>query len=499
MINISFLNLVSGISSLAKTTVLIIGMFEGSNNLEDCGLLGHNQKRIIDIIKSFQSFNGKFAETFPITLEQDNRIIMIIGLGKSESLNEEKSLKLGGIIYSALEQMKIKDAAILTTSNTYAANIAYGALLRSFRFNKYFVQKKDEHMPKVQNITLLLNNDINEAQNLYNELKIEGESIFLARSFVSEPPNTLYPETYAMKISEELNKVGVKVTILDEEYMKKYGMMALLGVGQGSSKSSKLVVMEWNGKSTNDKPIAFIGKGVTFDTGGISLKPSKGMWDMKYDMAGSASVVGAVRALAARKAKANIIGVIGLVENSIDGNAQRPSDIVVSMSGQTIEVLNTDAEGRLVLADVLWYTQKTFSPKLMIDLATLTGAITVALGNNQYAGIFSNNDLIATQLIDVGNETGEKLWRFPLNEDYDKMINSSIADMQNISTKGYGADSITASQFLQRFVNQVPWAHLDIAGMAWDYEGSEISSKGATGFGVRLLNRFISKYYENNI
>ncbi|QXK91759.1 leucyl aminopeptidase [Neoehrlichia mikurensis] len=496
MVNISFLNLASEISSLVKTTVLVIGMFEGSNQLEDNGLLGNDYEKAISITKNFQFFNGQFAEIFPLTLTENNKVIMIIGLGKREELNENKLLKVGGIIYSTLENMKIKDAAILATNSTFGANVAYGALLRSFKFYKYFSKRKEENTPKVQNITVLLNHNIEETQNLYNKLKTEGESVFLARSFVSEPPNILYPEAYAAKINEELQKVGVNVKILDEEDMKKHGMMALLGVGQGSHKSSKLVVMEWNGGKKDDKPIALVGKGVTFDTGGISLKPSKAMWDMKYDMAGSASVVGAIRALAARKAKVNVVGVVGLVENAIGGNAQRPSDIVVSMSGQTIEVLNTDAEGRLVLADALWYTQEMFSPKLIIDLATLTGAIIVALGNNQYAGIFSNNDLIATQLIDAGNETDEKLWRFPLSEAYDKMINSSVADMQNISTKGYGADSITASQFLQRFVNQVPWAHLDIAGTAWSDEGLEISPKGATGFGVRLLNRFISKYYE---
>ncbi|QLK50717.1 leucyl aminopeptidase [Ehrlichia ruminantium] len=500
MINVSFLGLMSGISVLLKTTVIVVGIFEGSNHLEDNGALeGYNDK-IMEIVNGYQSFDGKFAEVLPIIgLEKDFPVVVVIGLGKSEDFDENKALKVGGVIYSELNRMKIPDASIVINNDSnVSANIGYGALLRSFKFDKYFVEKKDKNSVYLNKLVLFSKSEPQEVTALFNDLKAEGESIFLARSFVSEPPNILYPETYAQMIYEELSKVGVTVEVFDEDYMKANQMMALLGVGQGSAKKSRLVVMKWNGGDESESPIAFVGKGVTFDTGGISLKPSKGMWDMKYDMAGSASVVGIMRTLAARKAKVNAVGVVGLVENSVDGNAQRPSDVVISMSGQTIEVLNTDAEGRLVLADALWYTQEMFTPKLMVDLATLTGAVVVALGNNQYAGLFSNDDAIANQLIVAGNESGEKLWRLPLDEAYDKLIDSSIADMQNISTKGYGADSITAAQFLQRFVNGVPWVHLDIAGMAWDYEGTEICPKGATGFGVRLLNRFVSKYYESH-
>ncbi|WDM85086.1 leucyl aminopeptidase [Ehrlichia sp. JZT12] len=500
MIDISFSSLIPGVSLLLKTTAIIVGIFEGSNHLEDNNALTDRNDQIMKIVQDYKSFDGKFAEVLPIVgLDNEYPVVIVVGLGKAEDFDENKSLKIGGVIYSELDKMKISNASIISNGDSdTVANIAYGAFLRSFKFDKYFVQKKDDNPTHVHKLVFFSKDNIQKTTALFNDLKSEGESIFLARSFVSEPPNILYPETYAQMIYEELSKLDVKVEIFDEDYMKANQMMALLGVGQGSAKKSRLVVMRWNGGNETESPIAFVGKGVTFDTGGISLKPSKGMWDMKYDMAGSASVVGVIRTLAARKAKVNAVGVVGLVENAVGANAQRPSDIVTSMSGQTIEVLNTDAEGRLVLADALWYTQKMFAPKLMVDLATLTGAVVVALGNNQYGGIFSNDDTIANQLILVGNESGEKLWRLPLDDAYDQLINSSVADMQNISTKGYGADSITAAQFLQRFVNKTPWVHLDIAGMAWDNEGNEICPKGATGFGVRLLNRFVLKYYETH-
>jgi leucyl aminopeptidase len=320
--------------------------------------------------------------------------------------------------------------------------------------------------------------------------------VFLARDVVTEPPNVLYPESYAKIIKNELSKEGVSVKILGEKQMHKLGMGALLGVGQGSERESQMVVMEWKGdKSSKEGPIAFVGKGVTFDTGGISLKSSGGMEDMKYDMGGSASVVGVMKALAARKAKVNAVGIVGLVENMPDGLAQRPSDVVVSMSGQTVAVLNTDAEGRLVLADTLWYCQETYKPHTLVNLATLTGAIVVALAN-QHAGIFSNSDTLAEKISNAGKETDEKVWRLPLNEQYDKMIDSEIADMQNISS-GKGAGSITAAQFLKRFVQEgVEWTHIDIAGMAWADKELDTCPKGATGYGVRLLDRLVKNHYE---
>ncbi len=317
----------------------------------------------------------------------------------------------------------------------------------------------------------------------------------MARDLVSEPPNILNPKKYTEEI-KKLKKLGLKIEILDEKKMKKLGMHSLLGVGQGSENESYLVVIRWNGAKSNfGKPLSFVGKGVCFDTGGISLKPARFMEEMKYDMGGSAVVVGLMKCLALRKAKVNAVGVVGLVENMPDGNAQRPGDIVRSYSGKTIEVLNTDAEGRLVLADALTYTEKKYNPKFIIDLATLTGAIIIALGE-EYAGLFSNNTKLSQELYEIGNKINEKVWRLPLHKNYDRLMNSAYADVQNINYAG-GAGSITAAQFLQRFIlKETPWVHLDIAGMAFSKKAASLNSGGATGFGVRLLNDLIKSYYE---
>ena len=314
----------------------------------------------------------------------------------------------------------------------------------------------------------------------------------MARELVNEPPNVLYPVEFARRASQ-LRKLGVNVEILDVKAMTKLGMGALLGVAQGSTHSGRTVIMRWNGGKRGDQPVAFIGKGVCFDTGGISIKGAASMEDMKGDMGGAACVVGLMHALAARKAKVNVVGAIGVVENMPDGNAQRPGDIVTSMSGQTIEIINTDAEGRLVRADVLWYVAKKFKPKFMVDLATLTGAIMVALGT-EYAGLFSNNDELAERLAKVGVETGERVWRMPLGPEYDKLIDSQFADMKNAGVRNGG--SITAAQFLQRFVDGTPWAHLDIAGTAMGAPKSEINQSWGSGYGVRLLDRLVADYYE---
>ncbi len=330
-------------------------------------------------------------------------------------------------------------------------------------------------------------------QNLLRFKALE-EGTFYARDLVSEPGNILHPDEYAKRINS-LKKLGLKIVIYDEKKLKTLGMNSLLGVGQGSIRGSYLVTMEWKGLKNSSKPIAFVGKGVCFDTGGISLKPAKFMEDMTYDMAGSAVVVGLMKNLALRKAKINAVGVVGLVENMPGGNAQRPGDIVKSYSGKTIEILNTDAEGRLVLADALTFTEEKFKPKFMVDLATLTGAIIVSLGS-EYAGLFSNDDNLSKQLVDAGEQVEEKVWRMPLHKNYDKLINSKNADMQNINYVG-GAGSTTAAQFLQRFIlKKTPWAHLDIAGMAFSKYGGALNSGGATGFGVRLLNKLIEENYE---
>jgi len=364
----------------------------------------------------------------------------------------------------------------------------HGIKLKSYIFEKY----KSKKSKKKINISVVGKNIPSKADQL--KFKAIEEGTFFARDLVSEPGNILHPDEYAKRLNS-LKKIGLKINIYDEKKLKKLGMYTLLGVGQGSIRGSYLVTMEWKGLKNNSKPLAFVGKGVCFDTGGISLKPAKFMEDMTYDMAGSATVVGLMKSLAIRKAKVNAIGVVGLVENMPGGNAQRPGDIVKSYSGKTVEILNTDAEGRLVLADALTYTEEKYKPKFIIDLATLTGAIIVSLGS-EYAGLFSNDDKLSNRLVDVGEKTEEKVWRMPLNKNYDKLIDSKNADMQNINYVG-GAGSTTAAQFLQRFIlNKTPWAHLDIAGMAFSKYGGALNSGGATGYGVRLLNKLIEEYYE---
>ena len=365
----------------------------------------------------------------------------------------------------------------------------HGLKLKSYEFTKYKTKKKIN----IISINVMGRKSLPSPQTQLKFKALE-KGTFFARDLVSEPGNILHPDEYAKRING-LKKDGLKINIFDEKKMKKLGMHSLLGVGMGSIRGSYLVTMEWNGVKNNSKPIAFVGKGVTFDTGGYSLKPAKFMEDMTYDMAGSAAVVGLMKTLALRKAKVNAVGVVGLVENMVSGTAQRPGDIVKSYSGKTIEILNTDAEGRLVLADALTYTEKKFKPKFIVDLATLTGAIIVCLGS-EYAGLFSNNDNLSKQIIKAGDKVEEKLWRMPLHKNYDKLINSKNADMQNINYVG-GAGSTTAAQFLQRFIiNKTPWAHLDIAGMAFSKYGGSLNSGGATGFGVRLLNKLVEDDYE---
>jgi len=366
----------------------------------------------------------------------------------------------------------------------------HGLKLKSYEFNIYKSKKDSKVIP----INITGNKNKITTQNTIRFKAIE-EGTFFARDLVSEPPNVLNPKEYVNRLLK-LRKLGIKVTTYNESQMKKLGMHSLLGVGRGSVNESFLVTLEWNG-NIKDKtaPLSFVGKGVCFDTGGISLKPAKFMEEMKYDMAGSAVVAGLIQTLATRKAKVNAVGVVGLVENMPGGNAQRPGDIVKAYNGKTIEVLNTDAEGRLVLADALSFTEAKFKPKFMIDLATLTGAIIMALGE-EYAGLFSNNDDLSNKIFKVGEKVKEKVWRLPLHDNYDKLINSTIADMQNINYSG-GAGSITAAQFLQRFVtNKTPWAHLDIAGMAFSKKAANLNPGGATGFGVRLLNQLIEEHYE---
>ena len=393
------------------------------------------------------------------------------------------------INYEKKNEYFINSDSVKSKIKNFIGYFLHGIKLKSYEFNLY----KSKKTKKAVSINVVGNdNKISKQDQL--RFKALEEGTFFARDLVSEPGNILHPDEYAKRINS-LKKFGLKINIYDEKKLKKLGMNALLGVGQGSIRGSYLVTMEWNGAKNNSKPLAFVGKGVCFDTGGISLKPAKFMEDMTYDMAGSATVVGLMKNLAVRKAKINAVGVVGLVENMPGGNAQRPGDIVKSYSGKTIEILNTDAEGRLVLADALTFTEQKFKPEFMVDLATLTGAIIVSLGS-EYAGLFSNNDNLSKQLIEAGEKVEEKLWRMPLHENFDKLINSKNADMQNINYVG-GAGSTTAAQFLQRFIlNKTPWAHLDIAGMAFSKYGGALNSGGATGFGVRLLNQLIEDDYE---
>ena len=374
-----------------------------------------------------------------------------------------------------------------------AARAALGVQLAAYRFDHYRTKLSDDKKPAITSLTIVSDNDKMAQQSYANYHGPEVEGIYLARDVVNEPPNVIYPVAYAKRI-KKMEKLGVKVEILGEKQMTKLGMNTLLGVGKGSVRESQLVIMRWNGGEKNEAPVALVGKGVTFDTGGISLKPGSGMWDMKGDMGGSAAVVGTMHALAARKAKANVVGVVGLVENMPDGDAQLPGDIIKSYSGQTVEVQNTDAEGRLVLADALWYTKETYKPKAMVNLATLTGAIIVALGH-EYAGLFSNDDDVATQLQSAGETSTDKVWRLPLAKAYDRLLDSPNADMKNIG--GRAAGSITAAQFLQRFVGDTPWAHLDIAGTGMKNKRDDPrETTFGTGFGVRLLNRWVADNFE---
>lgn len=487
--------------SLSKNVTSVFFLAENLKLPALLAKLDGNGGVIKKAIKS-SGFSGKKGKFVSILGADGYDRIVLVGVGGGDDKIKSKLdlQNLGGNIYSYLDKERVKAAEFIIendvseySSEEAAAHIAYGTKLKSYRFDKYFTKRKDDQKPALENLVFRVKKDA-EANKNYETLEKIADGVFFTRNVVSEPPNVLYPESYAEICKKELSPLGVKVEILDVKQMKKLGMGSLLGVGQGSVRESRMVVMQWLGGKKSDKILGFVGKGVTFDTGGISIKPSQDMDAMKYDMAGSGAVVGLMRALAARKAKANVVGVIGLVENMPDGGAQRPGDIVKSMSGQTIEVLNTDAEGRLVLADALWYTQDRFKPEFMVNLATLTGAITIALGE-QRAGLFSNDDKLSERLFKVGEKTGERLWRLPLGPEYDKQIDSKVADMQNIGN-AKGAGSITAAQFLQRFVNGTPWAHLDIAGVAWTKKPLDIVPEGATGFGVRLLNKLVQEYYE---
>lgn len=447
-------------------------------------------------------FEGKAEQTLALYCPNGLEVtrLVAVGLGKAEDMTPESWQTFGGVAYAALAGGTDKQATLAVDEiqgspvggAIAAANAGFGAELRAYRFDKYRTKEKKDDKPALKQIDVACP-DHGDAKKVFEPLKAVAAGVCLTRDLVSEPANVLYPEAFA-KEAKKLEKEGLKVTVLGEKEMKKLGMGSLLSVGNGSVRESQLVVMEYTGGKAGDAPVAFVGKGVCFDSGGISLKPAASMEDMKWDMGGAGVVTGLMKALAGRKAKVNAVGLIGLVENMPSGSATRPGDVVTSMSGQTIEIINTDAEGRLVLADVLTYCQREFKPKQIIDLATLTGAIVISLGG-EHAGLFSNDDALSEAIAKAGAAVAEKVWRLPMGDAYDKQLKSDIADMKNVGGREGG--SITAAQFLKRFIEgDTPWAHIDIAGVTWSKKDTALVPKGGTAFGVRLLDRFVRDTHE---
>ena len=481
----------------------IVGVLEGRKLTNAAAQAEKATKGAVSRALNASRFKGGHDEQLILLAPQglDASRLILSGLGSPAKLDGFAFEAIGGRLIAALNGAGEREATIAVESiagcslseGEIAARIAAGARLRSYRFDKYRTKEKPEHKPTLKKLTITLG-DPASAKKAFDPLDKIVDSVIVTRNLVSEPANIIYPATLAKEASQ-LADLGVTVQVLGEKEMKKLGMGALLGVGQGSERESQLVTMVWNGASDSKaKPICFVGKGVTFDTGGISIKPAAGMEDMKWDMGGAGAVTGAMHAIAARKSKAHVVGVVGLVENMPDGNAQRPGDVVNTMNGQTVEVINTDAEGRLVLCDAIWWAQETFAPEVVVDLATLTGAIIISLGN-EHAGMFCNDDGLAKQLKMAGNEVGEKLWRMPIGEAYDKLIDSDIADIKNVGPREGG--SITAAQFIGRFIKPgVKWAHLDVAGTVWANKPGALFDKGATGYGVRLLDRFVADNFE---
>lgn len=489
---------------LPKKGAVAVGVLKGKHLTASGERLDRDSQGALKRALRASRFDGEAGGVLEILAPPHVSVsrILLVGLGEAAKLDELGYERFGAkalaklapsgetalsLMIDAIKGVKVQAAAA-------AARAAFGARLAGYRFDKYRTKQKPEEKPALERLAVCVKGAAAARKNFEPLAKVAA-AIYFTRDIVTEPANVIYPASLAREC-KKLSKLGVKVEVLGRDAMAKLGMGALLGVAQGSAHEAQLVIMQWLGGRKADAPLAFIGKGVCFDSGGLSLKTASGMEQMKWDMGGAAAVIGALMALAGRKAKVNVVGVVGLVENMPSGTAQRPGDVVKTMSGQTVEVLNTDAEGRLVLADALWYTQHRFKPKFMIDLATLTGAIITALGHER-AGLFANNDVLAERLTKAGEMENELLWRLPLAEAYDKTIDSDIADIKNIAGPAAGAGSITAAQFLQRFVNKTPWAHLDIAGTAWSAKDRPTVPKGATAFGVRLLNRLARQYYES--
>ena len=487
MVNDRFLKFTyekNNIKTKFTTNNVIHVLFYSENNL----LLSKVLEKDKDLLNFFnKTIINKSASTFLVRAEKGN-FLLIRRKTKIDDLKQKYLQDLGGAIFNKIKSIGCSEVKFYEDNSKILEQLCLGVLLSSYKFDNYKMVKSKE-INDLKKITVVTEQNENFSK-MFEEIKNLAQGVFRARDLVWQPPNILYPSTFADEC-KKLKKIGLKVNVYNEQQLDKMGMSALLAVGRGSRKDSKVVVMEWLGGKKNTPPMAFIGKGVCFDSGGLSLKPPKSMEDMKWDMGGAATVTGLLETVALSKLKFNVIGVLGLVENMPDGDAQRPGDVVKSVSGQTIEVLNTDAEGRLVLADLLSWTEKKYKPKFMINLATLTGAMIVALGNIR-AGLFSNDEKISKAIFDAGESTGEKVWAMPLDDDYDQLIKTEIADMKNIG--GPGAGSITAACFLKRHVEKTPWAHLDIAGVTWKNKATPSIPYGGVGWGVRMLYHMIKQH-----
>jgi leucyl aminopeptidase len=487
MVNDRFLKFTyekNNIKTKFTTNNVIHVLFYSENN----SLLSKVLEKDKDLLNFFnKTIINKSASTFVVRAEKGN-FLLIRRKTKIDDLKQKYLQDLGGAIFNKIKSIGCSEVKFYEDNSKILEQLCLGVLLSSYKFDNYKMVKSKE-INDLKKVTVVTEQNENFSK-MFEEIKNLAQGVFRARDLVWQPPNILYPSTFADEC-KKLKKIGLKVNVYNEQQLDKMGMSALLAVGRGSRKDSKVVVMEWLGGKKNIPPMAFIGKGVCFDSGGLSLKPPKSMEDMKWDMGGAATVTGLLESVALSKLKFNVIGVLGLVENMPDGDAQRPGDVVKSVSGQTIEVLNTDAEGRLVLADLLSWTEKKYKPKFMINLATLTGAMIVALGNIR-AGLFSNDEKISKAIFDAGESTGEKVWAMPLDDDYDQLIKTEIADMKNIG--GPGAGSITAACFLKRHVEKTPWAHLDIAGVTWKNKSTPSIPYGGVGWGVRMLYHMIKQH-----
>jgi leucyl aminopeptidase len=481
-------------AALGEKSALALVVFEGATLSGAAAEIDAKAGGALGRAAGAQRFTGAKGQVLDVLgAPGDAARVLLVGGGKADAFDDLAAELAAAAAYAAVKNSGLSTLRVVLPAGGAPARAALGVRLAAYRFDRYRTKEPAEKKPSITKVQIVADS-ADKARADFAPQAALADAIAFSRDLVSEPPNVLYPAEFAQRV-KALESLGLEVEILGEAQMAKLGMGSLLGVGQGSARESQLAVMKWYGADDkNAQPIAFVGKGVCFDTGGISIKPADGMEDMKWDMGGAGAVAGLMHVLAGRKAKVNAIGILGLVENMPDGAAQRPGDVVTSMSGQTIEIINTDAEGRLVLADAIWYCQDRFKPKFIVDLATLTGAIIISLGND-YAGLFSNNDELSGNLLAAAGGEGEPLWRMPLPPQYDKNIDSMIADMKN--TGGRPGGSITAALFIQRFVNGVPWAHLDIASTAWKKPSSVPTiPDGATGYGVRLLNRMVQDKYE---